>query len=47
MRLTVVDRGRAIPVIWRVLKHGSSSVKFVVDQDRLAKAANRMPAEVL
>ncbi|NJR52959.1 MAG: transposase [Leptolyngbyaceae cyanobacterium CSU_1_3] len=46
MRLTVVYRGRAIPVIWRVLKHGSSSVKFVVYQDLLAKAANRLPADV-
>jgi Transposase DDE domain len=45
MRLTVVYRGRAIPVIWRVLKHGSSSVKFVVYQDLLAKAAKRLPAD--
>ena len=39
-------RGRAIPVIWRVLEHGSSSVKFMVDQDLLHKAARLLPSGV-
>jgi hypothetical protein len=43
MRLSVVYRGRAIPVIWRVLEHGSSSVKLAVYQDLLKKAAGFMP----
>jgi hypothetical protein len=43
MRLSVVYRGRAIPVIWRVLEHGSSSVKLAVYQDLLAKASGFMP----
>jgi hypothetical protein len=43
IRLSVVYRGRAIPVIWRVLEHGSSSVKFIVYQDLLAKASRLLP----
>lgn len=39
----MVYRGRAIPVIWRVLEHGSSSVKFIVTQDLLDKAARLLP----
>jgi hypothetical protein len=39
VRLTVVYRGRAIPVTWRVLNHRSSSVKLVVYQDLLARVA--------
>ncbi|MBW4472140.1 MAG: transposase [Stenomitos rutilans HA7619-LM2] len=39
IRLSVVYRGRAIPVIWRVLEHGSSSVKFIVYRDLLNKAS--------
>jgi hypothetical protein len=44
--LAVVYRGRAIPVIWRVLEHGSSSVKFMVYQDLLHKAARLLPSGV-
>jgi hypothetical protein len=43
IRLSVVYRGRAIPVIWRVVEHRSSSVKFAVYQDLLEKAARFMP----
>jgi hypothetical protein len=43
IRLSVVYRGRAIPIIWRVLEHGSSSVKFIVYQDLLAKASRLLP----
>lgn len=45
IRLAVVDRGRAIPVIWRVLEHGSSSVKFLVYQDLLNKADRLLPSD--
>jgi len=44
MRLSVIYRGRGIPVIWRVLEHRSSSVKLEVYQDLLQKAARFMPA---
>jgi hypothetical protein len=43
MRLSVVYRGRAIPVVWRVLAHGSSSVKLMVYQDLLEKATRLIP----
>lgn len=43
MRLSVVYRGRAIPVIWRVLAHRSSRVKLAVYQDLFEKAAQFMP----
>jgi hypothetical protein len=42
IRLTVVYRGRAIPVTWRVLEHGSSSVKLAVYQDLLARVAKEV-----
>ena len=43
IRLSVIYRGRAIPVIWRVLEHGSSSVRFIRYQDLLEKASRWMP----
>jgi hypothetical protein len=43
MRLSIVYRGRAIPVIWRVLAHRSSSVKLAVYQDLFEKATRFMP----
>jgi hypothetical protein len=46
IRLSVVYRGRAIPMIWRVLDHGSSSVKFIVYQDLLDKACSVLPVGV-
>jgi hypothetical protein len=46
IRLSVVYRGRAIPVIWRVIEHGSSSVKFLVYQDLLDQAARLLPQGV-
>jgi hypothetical protein len=44
--LSVVYRGRAIPVIWGVLEHGSSSVKFIVYQDLLSKASRLLAVGV-
>lgn len=46
IRLSVVYRGRAIPVIWRVLEHGSSSVKFIVYRDLLNKASRLLAVGV-
>jgi hypothetical protein len=46
IRLSVVYRGRAIPILWRVLKHGSSRVKFSIYQDLLDKAAYLLPSGV-
>jgi Transposase DDE domain len=46
IRLVVVYRGRGIPVIWRVLQHGSSSVAFRVYQDLLKKAHRLLPRKV-
>lgn len=46
IRLVVVYRGRAIPVCWRVLEHGSSSVTFRLYQDLLAKTQRLLPPKV-
>jgi len=46
IRLSVQYRGRAIPLVWRVIRHGSSSVRFEVDQVMLKRAARLVPPEV-
>lgn len=46
VRLAVVHRGRAIPVIWRVLRHASASVSFEDYQSLLAQARSRLPQAV-
>lgn len=46
IRLAVVDRGRALPVVWRVLKHRSASVTFDGYRERLHQAAHRLPQGV-
>lgn len=43
VRLSVVYRGRAVPVVWRVLEHGSSSIAYSVYQDLLDQAATLLP----
>lgn len=43
IRLSIQYRGRAIPLVWRVLRHGSSSVGFKVYQDMLKRAARLVP----
>jgi hypothetical protein len=35
IRLTMVHRGRALPVVWRVVKHRSASVIFDAYQEML------------
>jgi hypothetical protein len=46
IRLSVQYRGRAIPLVWRVIRHGSSSVCFEVYQAMLKRAARLMPPGV-
>lgn len=46
VRLAVVHRGRALPVVWRVLKHGSASVAFEAYREMLHQAAYRLPLGV-
>lgn len=44
IRLSVQYRGRAIPLVWRVLRHNSSSIKFEVYQLMLKRATGLLPA---
>jgi len=46
IRLSVQYRGRAVPLVWRVIRHGSSSVQFSVYQAMLSRAAKLIPASV-
>jgi hypothetical protein len=43
VRIAVVYRGRAVPLVWKVLKHGSSSVAYEVYKDLLLQAATLLP----
>lgn len=38
MRVVIIYRGRAIPLVWQVIQHGSSSVSFESYQPLLARA---------
>ena len=44
IRLSVQYRGRAIPLVWRVIRHRSSSVSFEVYQGMLKRATRLLPA---
>lgn len=46
IRLSVKYRGRAIPLAWRTLRHGSSSVGFEVYQEMLHRAKAAIPEGV-
>jgi hypothetical protein len=46
IRLSIQYRGRAIPLVWRVLRHGSSSVRFEIYQGMLKRAARLIPEGV-
>jgi hypothetical protein len=46
VRLVVVHRGRALPVVWRVMEHRSASVAFTDYREMLCQARNRLPAGV-
>ncbi len=43
IRISVVYRGRAVPLVWKVLEHSSSSVSYQVYQGLLDKAAELLP----
>lgn len=46
VRLSVQERGRAVPLVWRVIRHRSSSIQFSVYQTMLKRAARLLPAGV-
>jgi len=46
VRLAVVHRGRALPVVWRVLERESASVAFVEYREMLRQAVERLPPGV-
>jgi hypothetical protein len=46
VRVSVLYRGRAVPVVWQVLKHDSSSVAFKDYRSLLKQAAQLMPEGV-
>ena len=43
VRLCVVYRGRAVPLVWGVMEHGSAMVAYDVYQELLDKAATLVP----
>jgi hypothetical protein len=43
VRIAVIYRGRAIPLVWRVLEHHSSSISYAVYHDLLRQAAALLP----
>ena len=43
MRLSVISRGRAVPLVWCVLPHGSAQVAFEVSRELLERAALGLP----
>jgi len=46
IRLSIQYRGRAVPLVWRLIRHGSSSVRFRVYQAMLKRASRLIPAGV-
>jgi len=43
IRISVIYRGRAVPLVWKTIKHHSSSVAFDDYQDLLDEAAQLLP----
>lgn len=46
VRLAVIHRGRALPIVWRVIKKGSASVSFMDYREMLSQASERLPSGV-
>lgn len=46
VRLAVVHRGRALPLVWRILKRNSASVAFEEYREMLVQGSKRLPAGV-
>src|SRR6266704_4029009 len=43
IRLSVIDRGRAVPLVWQVIEHGSAAVSFETSQEVFDEAQRRLP----
>ena len=43
IRLSVIYRGRAVPLVWQVIEHGSAAVSFETYKDLLEKAKTYCP----
>ena len=43
IRLSVLYRGRAVPLVWCVLEHGSAQVGFATYRELLERAAVLLP----
>jgi hypothetical protein len=43
IRLSVIYRGRAVPLTWKVIEHGSAAVSFELYQELLEEAKKRIP----
>ena len=46
VRLSVIHRGRALPLVWRVMKHESASVSFTDYREMIQQAQTRLPKSV-
>ena len=46
VRVCVIHRGRALPVIWRVMKHESASISFIDYQEMMKQSQTRLPQGV-
>lgn len=44
IRISIIYRGRAVPLIWKTIRHGSSTVAFERYRDLLEKAARLLPS---
>jgi len=43
IRISIIYRGRAVPLVWKVIEHGSSSVAFGAYRDLLDAAGHLLP----
>jgi hypothetical protein len=43
IRICLIYRGRAIPLVWQTIKHGSSSIKFSYYKDLILRAKTLLP----
>ncbi len=42
----MIHRGRALPVVWRIMKHESASISFADYQEMIKQAQTRLPKSV-
>jgi len=43
LRFSVIYRGRAVPLVWQVMEHGSAAVSLATDKDVFEQAKTRFP----